>query len=160
MEHSCSLPQTHKPKAANSHPHLVRDSARRPYERTDARKDSGREALCYQPLAELLSGCNAARALWMSIGSVLLSFPFPFHHPGSTGFPTLLKGKKAAAYRILARSPPPASASSWSSRLGMTPGCTGYPRVASCTVCCGSLCKADREAGDECVCRGEQDPGA
>jgi hypothetical protein len=53
----------------------------------------------------------------VSIGSVLLSFPFPFHHPGSAGFPTLFKGKKAAAYRTLARSPHPASASSWHTPL-------------------------------------------
>ena len=45
------------------------------------------EALCYQALAELLSGCYPARTLWwVSKDPVLLSFPFPFVTPGAPGF--------------------------------------------------------------------------
>ena len=34
-----------------------------------------------------------------STDPVLLSFPFPFHHPGGTGFSTLGEGKKARIHR-------------------------------------------------------------
>jgi hypothetical protein len=41
--------------------------------------------------------------------------------------------------------PPPRGSRGW----GITPGCTGYLRVASCTLCCGPL--ENREGRDQCL---------
>jgi|SRR5688572_28244974 hypothetical protein len=51
-------------------------------------------ALCYQALAELLSGCNPAPTQWVSKGPVLLSIPFPFHHNRGTGFLDSTQGQE------------------------------------------------------------------
>jgi hypothetical protein len=62
-------------------------------------------------------------------------------------------------YPLTRRSPDHALvfASSWASRLGITPGCTGYLRVASCTLCCGP---SGTGKGDTNVCTREQGPSA
>ena len=66
------------------------------YEGVATPRNSGLEALRYQALAELLSGCNPAPAYWVE-SKVRCPISFPFHHPRGAGFSISRRTKKTGA---------------------------------------------------------------